>query len=80
MTTSITRQQFVQALQDHPDWREEIRVQILGEELMRLPVEFQAFVVRQERFNDGVREFISNQEKFNQEVLRRFENEYGLPF
>ena len=65
MTTDITRQQFVQALKDHPDWREEIRVQILGEELMRLPVEFQAFV--------------ENREKFNQEVLRRF-REYGPQF
>ena len=66
MTTSITRQQFVQALKDHPDWREELRIQILGEELMHLPVVFQAFVV--------------SREKFNQEVLRRFENEYGPPF
>lgn len=74
MATSITRQQFVQALKDHPDWREEVRVQILGEELMRLPVVFQAFVVNQERFNDEVREFRSNQEKFNQEVLLRFDN------
>ena len=74
MVADITRQQFVQALKDHPDWREEVRVQILGEELMRLPVVFQAFVVNQERFNDEVREFRSNQEKFNQEVLRRFDN------
>lgn len=74
MATDITRQQFVQALKDHPDWREEVRVQILGEELMRLPVVFQAFVVNQERFNDEMREFRSNQEKFNQEVLRRFDN------
>lgn len=88
MATSITRQQFVQALKDHPDWREEVRVQILGEELMRLPVVFQAFVVNQERFNDEgrefrsnqekfndeMREFRSNQEKFNQEVLRRFDS------
>ena len=40
MTTSITREQFTQALRDHPKWREEIRGQILGEELMRLPVAF----------------------------------------
>ena len=74
MATDITRQQFVQALKDHPDWREEVRVQILGEELMRLPVVFQAFAVNQERFNDEAREFRGNQEHFNQEVLRRFDN------
>ena len=64
----------MQALRDHPDWREEVRVQILGEELLRLPVAFQAFVVSQERFNDEMREFRDNQLQFNQEVLRRFDN------
>ena len=57
MTTNITREQFLQALRDHPDWREEIRAQILGEELMRLPAAFQAFVVGQQKFNDEMREF-----------------------
>ena len=67
MTTNITREQFLQALRDHPDWREEIRAQILGEELMRLPAAFQAFVVGQQKFNDEMREF-------RQETLRRLEN------
>ena len=67
MTTNITREQFLQALKDHPDWREEIRVQILGEELMRLPAAFQAFVVGQQKFNDEMLEF-------RQETLRRFDN------
>ena len=66
MTTDITRQQFLQALRDHPEWREEVRLQVLGEELMRLPVAFQAFVVQQEKFNDEMREF-------REETLRRFE-------
>ena len=74
MTTHITREQFLQALRDHPDWREEVRAQILGEELMRLPVAFQAFVVRQEKFDDEMREFRDNQLQFNQEALRRFDN------
>ena len=74
MTTAIPREQFLQALRDHPDWREEIRVQILGEELMRLPVAFQAFVVSQEKLNDEMREFRDNQLQFNQEALRRFDN------
>ena len=67
MTTNITRDQFLQALRDHPDWREEIRAQILGEELMRLPAAFQAFVVGQQKFNDEMLEF-------RQETLRRFDN------
>ena len=56
MTTDITRQQFLQALRDHPEWREEVRLQVLGEEIMRLPVAFQAFVVQQEKFNDEMRD------------------------
>ena len=42
MTTSISRERFLQAPRDHPEWREEVRIRILGEELMRLPVAFQA--------------------------------------
>ena len=41
---------------------------------MRLPVYFQAFVVRQETFNDEMRDFRDNQMQFNQQVLRRFDN------
>ncbi len=74
MTTNITREQFLQALRDHPDWREEIRAQILGEELMRLPAAFQAFVVGQQKFNDEMREFRDEMLEFRQETLRRFEN------
>ena len=60
MTTEISRAQFLQALKDHPEWREEIRKEILGEELLRLPSEFRAFVARQE--------------EFNAQALRRFDN------
>ena len=74
MTTDITRQQFLQALRDHPEWREEVRIQILGEELMRLPVAFQAFVVKQEKFNDEMRDFRDNQLRFNDE-MREFRAE-----
>ena len=74
MTTNITREQFLQALRDHPDWREEIRAQILGEELMRLPAAFQAFVVGQQKFNDEMLEFRDEMLEFRQETLRRFEN------
>ena len=74
MTTNITREQFLQALRDHPDWREEIRAQILGEELMRLPMSFQAFVAKQEGFNSEMREFRDRQLQFNSEALRRLDN------
>lgn len=67
MITNITREQLLQALRDHPDWREETRAQILGAELMRLPADFQAFVGGQQKFNDEM-------QGFRQEALRRFDN------
>jgi hypothetical protein len=73
MTTDRGREEFLQALKEHPEWREEIRKEILGEELLRLPVEFQAFVKRQEEFNARQEEFNARQEEFNAEVLQRFE-------
>ena len=74
MTTNITREQFMQALRDHPYWREEIRAQILSEELLRLPTAFQAFVVGQERFNAHQEAFNDEMREFRQETLRRFDN------
>ena len=67
MTLIHTKEQFVQALREHPEWREAVRLEILGEELMRLPTEFQAFIVRQEAFNDEMRQF-------RDAVLQRFSN------
>lgn len=74
MTTNITREQFLQALRDHPYWRGEIRAQILSEELLRLPTAFQAFVVGQERFNAHQEAFNDEMREFRQETLRRFDN------
>ena len=80
MTTQYNRAQFLQALKDHPEWREEIRREILGEELLRLPVEFRAFVAEQRQFNAeqrqfnaDQRQFNADQRQFNAEVLQRFE-------
>ena len=46
MTTINTPEELLRALRENPEWREAVRAEILGEELLRLPVEFHAFVER----------------------------------
>ena len=37
-----TEADFLRALSEHPEWKASVRAQILGEELLQLPVQFQA--------------------------------------
>ncbi len=74
MTTEISREQFLQALRAYPEWREEVRKEILGEELLRLPGAFQAFVEKQEQFNEEVREFRAETISRFESIDRRFES------
>ena len=60
-----TEADFLRALSDHPEWKASVRAQILGEELLQLPVQFQAFVQRQQQFNDRMQEFVEQQREFN---------------
>ncbi len=46
MTTINSQEDFLRALVENPQWREAVRVQILGEELLQLPARFNAFVER----------------------------------
>lgn len=73
MTTEISREQFLQALRAYPEWREEVRKEILGEELLRLPVDFQSFVEKQERFNEKQERFNDEMRTFRDETNARFE-------
>ncbi len=73
MTTINTPEEFLRALRENPEWREAVRAQILGDELLNLPAALQAltetvnrFVARQEQFND-------EQRNFNQNALARFD-------
>ena len=54
--TITTREEFLRALSEHPDWKEAVRAQILTEELLLLPVQFQAFVKRFDAFETSVNE------------------------
>ena len=50
MTTINNQDDFLQALDNNPQWRDAVRARILGDELLQLPVEFHAFVQRVEEF------------------------------
>ena len=45
-----TEVEFLRALSEYPEWRAAVRAQILGAELLQLPVQFQVFV-QQQQFN-----------------------------
>lgn len=68
MTMISTEEDFLRALSEHPEWRAAVRAQILGEELLQLPVQFQAFVQKQQQFNHQVQEFIAEQRGINAEI------------
>ena len=44
MTTINKEDDFLEALRNNPQWRDAVRTQILGEDLLQLPVKFDAFV------------------------------------
>ena len=81
MTLINTPEEFLRALRENPEWREAVRAQILGDELLNLPAALQAltetvnrFVARQEQFNERqeqfngeMRQFRSDQSHFNDE-------------
>ena len=54
MTTINTLDDFLQALDTNPSWREAVRARILGEELLQLPVRFEAFAQEQKTWNTNV--------------------------
>ena len=51
MTTMNSQEDFLRALSENPEWRGAVRAQILGDELLQLPVKLDAFVTKQEQFN-----------------------------
>ena len=83
MSTTMSpaeRARFLRALQDDPEFRAEVRNQLLGRELLELPERFAKFAeyvnefideqrgtnARQEEFNARQEEFNARQEAFNQ--------------
>ena len=69
MTTINNQDDFLEALRNNPQWRDAVRAQILGEDLMQLPVKFDAFVEQQtaqnEKFDAFVEQQTAQNEKFD---------------
>ncbi len=71
MTSFSSPEEFLRALEENPAWKEAVRAIILGEELLRLPVEFRAFFGRVSAFIDQTEAFIGEQRQFNETFVRR---------
>ena len=68
MTTINNAADILRALSENPEWRAAVRAQIMGEELLQLPAQFQAFVTQQHQFNDQMREFVKKHQQFNDQM------------
>ena len=66
MTTINTLDDFLEALDANPSWREAVRSRILGEELLQLPVRFSAFTTQQDAWN-------AKQDAWNENAIIRFD-------
>ena len=73
MTTINSLQDFLQALDDNPDWREAVRVRILSEELLQLPVAFAQFVQGQLAWNEEQQAWNKWAEERFDRIDRRFD-------
>ncbi len=70
MTTINSQEDFLRALSDNPQWKEAVRTQILGEELLGLPARFDAFVERMDTFIEDMKGFIEDMKGFVEEQRR----------
>jgi hypothetical protein len=84
MVNINTQEDFLRVLRENPEWREAVRAQILGEELLHLPAALQEltetvnrFVAKQEQFNDEQRQFNDEQRQFNRNSQVRFDRMEG---
>ena len=60
MTTINSQEDFLRALRENPEWKDAVRALILGEELLLLPVRFDAFVDEQRQVNKRIESDISD--------------------
>ena len=67
MTTINTEQDFLRALSANPGWRDAVRAQLLGEDLIQMPTKFDAFVEQIAGFVAEQKQFNSEQKQFNAE-------------
>ena len=82
MTTINSLDDFLRALDANPSWREAVRTRILGEELLQLPVKFDAIAQEQGKRLENVENLVQEQssrlENLVQEQGRHLENVENL--
>ena len=74
MTTINNQDDFLEALRNNPAWREAVRALILGDELLQLPVRFDASVQEFETFAQEHSKRLDNVENLIQEQNTRTAN------
>ena len=75
MTTINTEQDFLRALSDNPGWRDAVRAQLLGENLIQMPSKFDVFVEQIAAFVTEQKQFNAEQKQFNAEMTRFVEEQ-----
>ena len=67
MTTINSQDDFLEPLRNNPQWRDAVRAQILGDDLMELPAKFDAFVEEQKAHNEKLDGFVQKIDAFVEE-------------
>lgn len=67
MTTINSQEDFLRALTENPQWKEAVRAQLLGEDLLQLPAKFDAFVEEQKQHNARMDAFVEQMAAFVEE-------------
>lgn len=70
MTTINSLEDFLRALAENPHWKEAVRAQLLGEDLLQLPARFDTFVEEQKQHNDRIDAFVEQMTAFVKEQRR----------
>ena len=68
MATINSQEDFLRALAENPQWKEAVRAQLLGEEVLQLPARFNAFMERTDAFMERTEAFMADQTEFNRQV------------
>ena len=80
MTIINSLDDFLQALDDNPVWREAVRARILGEELLQLPARFNDFAQRQQETNERIEGTLEELRRMNANAearMNRMESDIG---
>ena len=69
MTDINSQEDFLRALEENPQWKEAIRLHVLGEEVLQLPIRFNVFLIRTEAFMERTEAYLADQNEFNRQQV-----------